>query len=138
MRDILRAEFAQQLTAAALGIDLLGRPVAVLLSLLTLLLAADAFGERRRQLVQVRSPKRNPILMNEQIFDAFGQARPLGLRQIQSAEAQDQPLARAFIGAYRFQQPMVGIGTTVAGDLELADELYLVNTRLVLCPPPKY
>ncbi len=48
VRDVLRAEFAQQLTAAALGIDLLGGPVSVPLSLLTLLLAADAFGERSR------------------------------------------------------------------------------------------
>ena len=64
MRDVFRAEFANQLTAAACGIDLLGRPMSVPLSLLALLLAADAFGERRRQLVQVRSPKRNPFLVN--------------------------------------------------------------------------
>ena len=122
VRDVFRAEFANQLTAAACGIDLLRRPVSVPLSLLALLLAADAFGERRRQLVQVRSPKRNPFLVIEEIFDAFGQPWPLGLRQIKSAEAQDQPLAGAFSGAYRLQQAVAGVGAAVAGDLELADE----------------
>ena len=74
------------LTAAAFGIYLLGRAVSLLLRAAALLFVADAFGERCRQLVQVRGSERNQFLMIEQIFDAFGQARPLGLGQIERTE----------------------------------------------------
>ena len=110
------------LTAAAFGIYLLGRAVSLLLCAAALLFVADAFGERCRQLVQVRGSERNQFLMIEQIFDALGQARPLGLGQIEGTEAQDEALAWAFIGAYRLQEAVIGVGATVAGELELTDE----------------
>ena len=122
MRDVFRAEFANMLTAAALGIYLLGRSLALLLGAAALLFVADAFGKRRRQLVQVTRTERNQFLMIEQIFDALGQARPLGLGQIKGTEAQDEPLAGTLVGAYRLQKPVVGVGAAVAGHLELADE----------------
>ena len=61
MRDVFRAEFADLLTAAALGIYLLGRSLSLLLRAAPLLFVADAFGERRCQLVQVRSSERESV-----------------------------------------------------------------------------
>ena len=83
---------------------------------------SDAFGEGRGQLVQIRGAERNDFLVIEEVLDAFGQARPLGLGEREGAEAQDESLPGAVIGAYRLQEAVVRVGAAVAGDFELTDE----------------
>ena len=89
MRDVLRRELAQSLTASALGIDPLGPSIAVLLSLLTLLLAA--FGERCRQLIQIRGPEPYAFLAVEEVFDAFVQARPRSFNEAAGIHRRKRP-----------------------------------------------
>ena len=120
--DVFGAKLAQVLTAAAREIDLLGRSVVAQLCLLALLFVADAFGEGRGQFVQLGTAERDDFLVIEQVFDAFGQARPLGLGEGEGTEAQDEPLAGAVGSTHRLQEAVVGVGAAVAGELDLADE----------------
>ena len=122
MGDVLRAQFTKVLTATAFGIDLLGRPLIAVLRSLALLFVADPFGERSRQFIQITGAERNQFLVIEQVFDAFGQARPFRFGQVEGAEAQDEPLAGAAIGANRLQKAMIGVGAPVARDFDLTDE----------------